>query len=133
MVAAVIYDDLRRVLVAQRPVGKPLAGLWEFPGGKVEPGESDIGALQRELREELGVQLGTAYAVLELAHEYPERHVQLSVWVVKDYQGAPAGLEGQSLQWALPAALRSLPLLPADLPVVEWLEEMYETSTRQTR
>ena len=133
VVAAVIYDGLSRVLVAQRPAGKPLAGYWEFPGGKVEAGESDADALRRELREELGVQMGAARAVLELTHDYPERQVRLSVWVVDGLQGEPSGLEGQRLEWALPAALRSLPLLPADMPVVEWLEANQQTSTRQAR
>ena len=122
VVAAVIYDDARRVLVTQRPVGKALAGQWEFPGGKTEAGESDAQALRRELREELGVQVSAARPLLELAHEYSERHVELSVWMVEEFSGVPAGLEGQQLQWAQPTALRSLPLLRADLPIVEWLE-----------
>ena len=122
VVAAVIYDDARRVLVTQRPVGKALAGQWEFPGGKTEAGESDAQALRRELREELGVQVSAARPLLELAYEYSERHVELSVWMVEEFSGVPAGLEGQQLQWAQPAALRSLQLLRADLPIVEWLE-----------
>ena len=122
VVAAVIFDNLRRVLVTQRPAGKVLAGHWEFPGGKVESGESDEAALRRELREELGVQLIAAHAGLELTHEYAERHVQLSVWTVDQLAGVPAGLEGQPLQWARPALLRSMPLLAADLPIVDWLE-----------
>lgn len=122
VVAAVIYDDQRRVLVTQRPAGKALAGEWEFPGGKLEAGEEDAAALRRELREELGVQVTAARALFELSHEYPERHVQLSIWMVEDYAGVPAGLEGQPLRWERPAALRALPLLRADLPIVEWLE-----------
>ena len=124
VVAAVIYDSLRRVLVAERPAGKSLAGCWEFPGGKVEEGESGEAALRRELREELGVQASALRPVFELKHEYPERHVDLSVWVVDAYSGVPAGLEGQSLRWESPAALRSIALLPADWPIVEWLERM---------
>jgi 8-oxo-dGTP diphosphatase len=124
VVAAVIYDSLRRVLVAERPAGKSLAGCWEFPGGKVEEGESGEAALRRELREELGVQAGALRPVFELKHEYPERHVDLSVWVVEAYSGVPSGLEGQSLRWESPAALRSIALLPADLPIVEWLERI---------
>jgi len=108
--------------VAQRAAGKPLAGQWEFPGGKVEPGEAEEAALRRELHEELGVQVGAARALFELRHEYPERHVELSVWVVDEYRGEPRGLEGQPLRWEPPAALRALPLLPADLAVVDWLE-----------
>lgn len=122
VVAAVIYDETRRVLVAQRPPGKALAGQWEFPGGKTEAGESDARALRRELREELGVEVRVARALLEYSHEYTERHVRLSVWVVEEFTGVPAGLEGQQLQWVPPAALRALPLLRADLPIVDWLE-----------
>ena len=123
VVAAVIYDEARRVLVAQRPEGKALAGQWEFPGGKTDPGESDAQALRRELHEELGVRVDAARPLLEFSHEYSERHVQLSVWLVERFSGVPGGREGQQLQWVTPAALRSLPLLRADLPIVEWLEK----------
>jgi 8-oxo-dGTP diphosphatase len=122
VVAAVIYDPLGRVLIAQRPAGKMLAGSWEFPGGKIEGEESGAAALRRELLEELGVEVGAMRPVFELTHEYPERHVQLSVWRVEEYSGVPAGLEGQSLRWEKPAALRSIALLPADLPIIDWLE-----------
>jgi 8-oxo-dGTP diphosphatase len=121
VVAAVLYDEQGRVLVTQRPAGKALAGLWEFPGGKLEPGESAEQALRRELREELGIEVQASRPLLELQHEYPERHVQLSVWVVNRYTGAPAGMEGQPLQWAHPAALRGIGLLPADLPIIDRL------------
>jgi 8-oxo-dGTP diphosphatase len=132
VVAAVIYDDRRRVLVTQRMAGKTLAGFWEFPGGKVESGESDAVALRRELREELGVQVSAAHAAIELEHEYAERHVQLSVWVVERFEGVPAGLEGQPLKWTLPAQLRSIPLLPADLPIVDWLERPQQSGGAET-
>ena len=122
VVAALIYDERGRVLVTQRPAGKSRAGQWEFPGGKIEAGESGADALRRELREELGVQVTAARSLLELAHEYPEQQVLLSAWVVDAMQGVPCGREGQRLRWALPAALRALPLLPADLPIVVWLE-----------
>ena len=122
VVAAVIYDERRRVLVTQRPAGKALAGQWEFPGGKLEAGESGAEALRRELGEELGVQLNAARPLFELVHEYAERHVELSVWVVDEFAGVPTGLEGQKLRWVPPSELRSMPLLPADLPIVEWLE-----------
>jgi 8-oxo-dGTP diphosphatase len=122
VVAAVIYDPLGRVLIAQRPAGKALEGCWEFPGGKIEGEESGAAALRRELHEELGVEVHAMRPVFELEHEYPERHVQLSVWEVERYEGVPAGLEGQSLRWERPAALRSIGLLPADLPIIEWLE-----------
>ena len=122
VVAAVIYDPLGRVLVAQRPAGKLLAGCWEFPGGKIEADESSAAALRRELLEELGIQVSAMRPAFELRHEYPERHVELSLWEVDQYTGVPAGLEGQSLRWELPAALRSIPLLPADRPIIDWLE-----------
>ena len=124
VVAAVIYDSQRRVLISERPAGKTLAGCWEFPGGKIEAGESAEGALRRELLEELGVRASALRAVFELRHEYPERHVELAVFVVDAYSGVPAGLEGQALRWESPAALRSVALLPADLPIIEWLERV---------
>ncbi len=129
VVAAVIYDDQRRVLVTQRIAGKALAGQWEFPGGKLEAGEPERAALGRELCEELGITVAAARPIYTLAHEYPERHVELAVWVVDAYSGVPAGLEGQPLRWERPAALRSLPLLPADLPIVDWLENLELTAT----
>ncbi len=129
VVAAVIYDDQRRVLVTQRPAGKALAGQWEFPGGKLEAGEPERAALGRELREELGITVAAARPLQTLTHEYPERHVELSVWMVDSYNGVPAGLEGQPLRWEHPAALRALPLLPADLPIVDWLEKLELTAT----
>jgi 8-oxo-dGTP diphosphatase len=122
VVAALIYDREGRVLVTQRPVGKSLEGYWEFPGGKIESGEHGAAALRRELLEELGVEVDSLREVLELRHEYPERHVELSVWKVDQYRGVPAGREGQALCWERPSALRSIGLLPADLPIIDWLE-----------
>ena len=117
-----MYDELRRELVTQRPAGKALAGHWEFPGGKLESGESEAAALRRELVEELGVRVSAARPVFELAYDYPKRHVELLVWEVEEFTGVPAGLEGQSLRWEWPAALRLIPLLPADRPIIDWLE-----------
>jgi 8-oxo-dGTP diphosphatase len=122
VVAAVIYDERLQVLVTQRPAGKSMAGYWEFPGGKVEPGESDADALRRELREELGIEIIGARPLEELTHDYPERRVVLSFWVVKEYAGVPAALESQPLLWSPPAQLRTLAMLPADRPIVERLE-----------
>jgi 8-oxo-dGTP diphosphatase len=122
VVAAVIYDPLGRVLIAQRPAGKSLAGCWEFPGGKIEANEEEGDALRRELLEELGIHARALRPVFELTHEYPERHVALSVWAVDQYTGVPAGLENQQLRWERPAALRSIGMLPADLPIIDWLE-----------
>lgn len=122
VVAAVLYDERQQVLVTQRPAGKSMAGHWEFPGGKVEPGESDAEALRRELREELGIEIISARPLEELTHDYPERRVVLSVWVVSEYAGVPAALEGQPLHWSAAAQLRTLAMLPADWPIVERLE-----------
>jgi len=122
VVAALLYDRTRRVLISQRPEGKTLAGHWEFPGGKIEAGESPRAALKRELAEELGVEVRSLRPAFELTYEYPERHVELLVWQVERYVGEPSGREGQALRWEKPAGLRSLPLLPADLPIIDWLE-----------
>jgi 8-oxo-dGTP diphosphatase len=121
VVAALLTDAEGRVLLAQRPPGKALAGWWEFPGGKLEAGEAAEAALRRELAEELGIKAGQCREYMQLAHEYPERHVRLLVWQVLDWAGTPEGLEGQALQWLAPRELAGAGLLPADLPVVERL------------
>jgi len=119
--AAVLYDSEGRVLVSQRPAGKALAGLWEFPGGKLEPGEAADVALRRELFEELGLQVRSCRPLMQLQHEYPERHVELLVWLVEHYDGEARGLEGQALRWVSVQELPTLALLPADLPIIEYL------------
>ena len=122
VVAAVIFDAERRVLVTQRTAGKTHAGRWEFPGGKIEAEETEEAALRRELREELGVEVLAARALMELTHEYADRAVRLSVWQVDALRGVPVGLEGQPLRWLSAAALRTIPLLAADAPIIEWIE-----------
>ena len=122
VVAAVLRDAGGRVLVTQRPAGKSYAGLWEFPGGKVEAGEAVETALRRELREELGIEAGSCQPLLSLRHEYPERQVELWVWTVEHYAGVAQGLEGQALRWLAVPELRTIDLLPADLPIIERLE-----------
>ncbi len=119
--AAVLHDSQGRVLVCQRPAGKTLAGLWEFPGGKLEPGEAAEAALRRELFEELGIQVRSCRPLMQLQHEYPERHVELLVWLVEHYDGEARGLEGQALRWVSVQELPTLALLPADLPIIEYL------------
>ena len=114
----VIRDALGRVLVAQRPAGKHLAGGWEFPGGKLDHGETRIAALRRELDEELGIAVEAAHPLIRIRHDYPERQVLLDVWAVTGYQGAPQGRDGQNLRWCDVAALASAELLPADRPVI---------------
>ena len=123
VVAAVLHDGHGRVLVTQRPAGKPHAGLWEFPGGKRHSGEAEVQCLVRELREELGVTIAAADCapLLDLEHRYPDRLVRLHVWSVSHFAGVPSGCEGQALLWLAPAELDSVPLLPADGPIVKCL------------
>jgi 8-oxo-dGTP diphosphatase len=122
VVAAVLRDPQGRVLIAERPAGKPLAGYWEFPGGKVEAGEVPRAALQRELDEELGIQVRHAYRLLRYSHRYPEREVELDVWRVTAWGGLAASQEGQHLAWAHPDELRDWQLLPADESIVAALK-----------
>lgn len=121
VVAAVLFDAQRRVLIAQRPPGKHQAGFWEFPGGKIGPGESPEQALGRELAEELGVELQRCHSLLQLRHDYPDRCVALEVFLVDDYRGEPSGREAQALKWVPTAQLCDEALLVADRPVVEAL------------
>jgi mutator protein MutT len=118
VVAGVLSDADGRVLLAQRPAGKHLAGGWEFPGGKLEQGESRYSALRRELGEELGVTLEAARPLMRVIHAYPQRDIDLDVWMVSRYRGEPRPLEGQRLRWCERDALGGADLLPADLPVV---------------
>ncbi len=123
VVAGALFDPHGRVLIAQRPPGTHMAGRWEFPGGKIDAGESELEALRRELREELGVTLGDAERLLELAHDYPQRRVQLCMWRVTSYSGEPQSLDGQALKWVSPAELEGEDLLDADRPIVKRLME----------
>ncbi len=116
--AGILSDAAGRVLIAQRPAGKHMAGWWEFPGGKAAEGESGAQALARELAEELGVRIGRCHWLLQIRHDYADRIVELDVYVVADYQGEPGSLEGQTLKWVEPGALAAERLLPADRPIV---------------
>lgn len=122
VVAAALFDAAGRVLIAQRPEGKHMAGWWEFPGGKVGNDESDLDALVRELREELGVEARPAHEVARLQHEYPDRIVELVLWRAELVSGVPEGLDGQALKWVACQSLGSERLLPADAPLVEALQ-----------
>jgi 8-oxo-dGTP diphosphatase len=124
VVAAALYDELGRVLIADRPAGKHMAGRWEFPGGKVASGETEAEALARELREELGVNVSSAHPLMELTHDYPDRSVALSMWVVNSYSGSPRGLDGQRLKWVAPAQLIDEDILEADRPFIEALRDL---------
>ena len=121
VVAAAIFDAAGRVLIAERPAGKHMAGRWEFPGGKVAPGESEEAALARELEEELGIRCIDAQPVMRLTHRYPDREVELSLWVVERYGGEPQALDGQRLKWVERARLEAEDILEADRPFVSAL------------
>lgn len=121
-VVAAVLRDHRGVMIAERPAGKPMAGYWEFPGGKLEAGESAQDALRRELKEELGIDVRRAHRLLQLSHDYPDRRVHLDVWRVTHYAGEPRSHEGQELAWVPPEDLKDWNLLPADLPIVTALK-----------
>lgn len=118
---AVIRRSDGQVLLGQRPEGKPWAGWWEFPGGKIEAGESAFHALQRELHEELGIQATEATPWLTRVFDYPERRVKLRFFTVRQWQGEPHGREGQQLSWQHPASVSVGPLLPANAPILDAL------------
>lgn len=126
VVACALFDVDGRVLVAQRPEGKALAGLWEFPGGKVEAGERPEETLIRELAEELGIVVKPAcLAPLTFAsHAYDDFHLLMPLYVCRRWEGTPAGREGQAVRWLKPARLRELPMPPADAPLIAHLIDL---------
>ena len=118
VVAGALYDPQGRILIAQRPAGKALAGRWEFPGGKIHEGEEPLAALVRELHEELGVTVHQAERLMRYAVEYPGRVITLDMWIVGAWSGTPSGLDGQALKWVEPAQLAAEDILEADQPIV---------------
>ena len=126
VVAAALIDADGRVLIAQRPAGKRLEGLWEFPGGKVDPGEAPEDALIRELKEELGVTVkAPCLAPLTFAsHAYEDFHLLMPLYVCRRWEGLVQPLDGQRLKWARPKDLRAYPMPPADAPLIPHLEDL---------
>lgn len=124
--ACALLDQDGRILLAQRPEGKSLAGLWEFPGGKVEQGETPEETLVRELDEELGIKTKIAcLAPLTFAsHTYETFHLLMPLYVCRRYEGIAHGLEGQALKWVKPQALRDYPMPPADEPLIPFLQDL---------
>ncbi|HLV82602.1 MULTISPECIES: 8-oxo-dGTP diphosphatase MutT [Devosia] len=120
VVACALVDADRRVLIARRPEGKAMAGLWEFPGGKVEAGETPEAALIRELEEELGVATQTACLapVSFASHSYEKFHLLMPLYVCRKWQGTPQAREHSALKWVRPQALRDYPMPPADAPLI---------------
>ena len=125
MAAVALIDADGRVLLAERPAGKPLAGLWEFPGGKVEEGETPEACLLRELHEELGIDTWeSCLAPLTFAsHAYPDFHLLMPLFVCRKWQGTVTAREGQRLAWARKRDLRRYAMPPADVPLVAMLED----------
>jgi 8-oxo-dGTP diphosphatase len=126
LVAAVaLIDPDGRVLLAERPEGKSMAGLWEFPGGKVEPGETPEAALIRELHEELGIDTwASCLAPLTFAsHAYEKFHLLMPLFACRKWNGVPQSKEGQRLAWVRPQALRDYPMPPADIPLIPILRD----------
>jgi 8-oxo-dGTP diphosphatase len=124
--AAALIDQEGRVLLARRPEGKSMAGLWEFPGGKVEAGERPETAVIREFREELGVSIAEpCLAPFSFAsHAYDDFHLLMPVFVCRRWEGTPRPREGQTLAWVYPRDMRSYPMPPADVPLVAQLRDL---------
>ncbi|WGG59378.1 8-oxo-dGTP diphosphatase MutT [Brucella intermedia] len=124
--ACALVDPDGRVLLTQRPEGKQLAGLWEFPGGKVEPGETPEETLIRELQEEIGITTKVpCLAPLTFAsHTYDDFHLLMPLYVCRRYEGIARGLEGQALKWVRPKDMRDYPMPPADEPLIPFLLDL---------
>jgi 8-oxo-dGTP diphosphatase len=124
--ACALVDTDGRILLAQRPEGKSLAGLWEFPGGKVEIGETPEETLVRELEEELGIVTKIAcLAPLTFAsHTYDSFHLLMPLYICRRYEGIPVGREGQAIKWVRSRDLRSYPMPPADEPLIPFLQDL---------
>ena len=123
VVAAALVDSDGRVLIAQRPEGKQLAGQWEFPGGKVEPGETPEAALIRELDEELGITVKHACLApfVFASHTYDDFHLLMPLYLIRRWEGEPESREHKALKWVRPVNMRDYPMPPADVPLVAWL------------
>ena len=123
--AVALVDRDGRILLAERPEGKAMAGLWEFPGGKVEAGETPEAALIRELEEELGINTwASCLAPLTFAsHSYPDFHLLMPLFICRKWQGTPASREGQRLAWVRAGDLRDYPMPPADIPLIPHIRE----------
>jgi 8-oxo-dGTP diphosphatase len=126
VVACALIDPDGRVLIAQRPPGKGMAGLWEFPGGKLDPNEAPEAALIRELKEELGIIVREAcLAPFTFAsHQYPDFHLLMPLYVCRRWEGTPSALEHSALKWVRPRELSTYPMPPADLPLIPMLRDL---------
>lgn len=118
--AAALVDSEGRILITQRPEGKSMAGLWEFPGGKIEPGETPEYALMRELREELGIETRPCcfFPLSFASHSYETFHLMMPLFVCRVWDGSPTGQEGQALKWVNASTLYDYPMPAADIPLI---------------
>lgn len=118
--AVALFDVDGRVLLTQRPEGKSMAGLWEFPGGKIEAGELPVAALAREMREELGIEIcePCSTPLTFVSHVYADFHLLMLLYVCRKWEGVPTPLEGQKLSWKYPREMAAMPMPPADVPLV---------------
>ena len=123
--AGILCDSEGRILIAERLGGGQFHGLWEFPGGKIIPGESAPQALSRELAEELGIEATTISSFMNLRHEYDDRVVTIEFFIVSDWNSDPVGREGQELRWVTAESLDADELLPADMAVIEALRRRH--------
>ena len=123
--AGILCDSEGRILITERLGGGQFHGLWEFPGGKIIPGESAPEALSRELAEELGIEATTISSFMNLRHEYDDRVVTIEFFIVSNWNSDPVGREGQDLRWVTAESLDADELLPADMPVVEALRRRH--------
>src|SRR5689334_21999377 len=125
VVAVALVDIDGRVLIAKRPEGKPMAGLWEFPGGKIHAGETPEAALVRELKEELDLDVAESCLgpFVFASHAYPDFHLLMPLYLCRKWKGTPTPREGQVLKWVRPAQLRDFPMPPADAPLIPMLRD----------
>ncbi len=123
--AGILCDSRGRILIAERLDDGPFQGLWEFPGGKIAPGETAERALSRELAEELGIEVTESSSFMSLRHEYDDRIVSIEFFLVSSWNSDPIGREGQELRWVPSEFLDANELLPADVPVVEALQQRH--------
>ena len=122
--AGILCDSIGRVLIAERVGGGPFQGLWEFPGGKIDCGESPREALARELTEELGIDVSGCTSFMRLRHEYADRLVNIEFFLVNAWSSEPIGREGQALRWVPRDRLNAEELLPANVPVIAALQQI---------
>lgn len=124
VVAGILHDADDRILIADRAQSKSMREYWEFPGGKVDRGESAEAALHRELAEELGIDIEAPLHFKHLTHDYPDLTVSIDFYLVREWLGTPSGLEGQQIQWVSRSSLGAQNLLPADAPIIEALSDL---------